>query len=205
MKLFYMPNTCALGILVLMEEVHKPYELVKVDLASGAQYKEPFVSLNPKSKVPALGLENGQLVTEWPAIAWYLAKTNPQAQLLPASPEGEVRVLELLDYMVATVHMRGFTRLFRPAQFTPTPADEPAVQQTGRDIIATGFKLLAQALGDKDYLLTDYSIADAALFFLENWAATRAKLPLPTSLNAHLERMHARPAVQRALSREGQI
>lgn len=205
MKLFYAPKTCAFGILVLMEEINKPYEIVKVDFASGAQYKEPFVSVNPKSKVPALGLNDGQLVTEWPAIAWYLAKANPQAGLLPTSFEGEVKALELLDYMIATVHMRGFTRIFRPAQFTPTPADEPAVQQTGRDIIAAGFKLLARSLGAKEYLLADYSIADAALFFLENWAVTRAQLPLPVSLNAHLERMYSRPAVQRALSREGEI
>lgn len=202
MKLFHMPNACSLGIHVLMEEIGKPYELVKVDFADGAQYKEPFVSLNPKSKVPALGLDNGRLITEWPAIAWYLAKTNPQAQLVPTGIEGEVRVLELLDYMIATVHMRGFTRIFRPAQFTPTSADEPAVQQTGRDIVATGLKLLAQTLGEKPYLLGDYSIADAALFFLEHWAVTRAQLPVPASIQAHLERMHGRPAVQRALSSE---
>lgn len=202
MKLFHMPNSCSLGIHVLMEEIGKPYELIKVDFAAGAQYKEPFVTLNPKSKVPALGLDDGQLITEWPAIAWYLAKTNPQARLLPVEVEGEVRALELLDYMIATVHMRGFTRIFRPAQFTPTSADEPAVQQTGKDIVATGLKLLAKTLGEKPYLLGDYSIADAALFFLEHWAVTRAQLPVPLSIQAHLERMRARPAVQRALANE---
>lgn len=203
MKLFHMPNSCSLGIHVLMEEIGKPYELMKVDFASGAQYKEPFVSLNPKSKVPALGLDDGRLITEWPAIAWYLAKTNSAARLLPASIDGEVRALELLDYMVATVHMRGFTRIFRPAQFTPTTADEPAIQQTGKDIADTGFKLLAQALGEKAYLLGDYSIADAALFYLSHWAVTRAELPVPDGIRAHLERMRARPAVQRALAQEG--
>lgn len=203
MRLFHMPNSCSLGIHVLMEEIGQPYEPVKVDFADGAQHKEPFVSLNPKSKVPALGLDNGQLITEWPAIAWYLAKTYPQAQLLPTGVEGEVRVLELLDYMIATVHMRGFTRIFRPAQFTPTPADEPAVQQTGKDIASTGFKLLARTLGDQPYLLGDYSIADAALFFLEHWAVTRAHLPVPPAIQAHLERMRGRPAVQRALVSEG--
>lgn len=202
MKLFHMPNSCSLGIHVLMEEVGSPYELVKVDFSSGAQYKEPFVSLNPKSKVPALGLDDGRLITEWQAIAWYLAKANPQAHLLPAGLEGEVRALELLDYMIATVHMRGFTRVFRPAQFTPTAADEPAVQQTGKDIIVSGFKLIAKALGDKPYLLGDYSIADAALFFLEYWAVTRAGVQVPASLAGHLERMRARPAVQRALASE---
>lgn len=203
MKFFHMPNSCSLGIHVLLEEVGKPYELMKVDFASGAQHKEPYISLNPKSKVPALLLDDGTLVTEWPAIAWHLAKTNPETKLLPGNIAGEVRVLELLDYMIATVHMRGFTRIFRAAQFTPTPADEPAIQQTGKDVVGAGLKLLAQALGEKAYLLGDYSIADAALFFLEHWAVTRAGLPVPAPIMAHLERMRARPAVQRALAEEG--
>lgn len=203
MKFFHMPNSCSLGIHVLLEEIGKPYELMKVDFASGAQYKEPYIALNPKSKVPALLLDDGTLVTELPAIAWCLAKTNPEAKLLPNNIAGEVRVLELLDYMIATVHMRGFTRIFRPAQFTPTSADEPAVQQTGKDIVGAGMRLLAKTLGEKAYLLGDYSITDAALFFLEHWAVTRAGLSVPAPIMAHLERMRARPAVQRALAEEG--
>lgn len=203
MKLFYSPNACSLGIHVILEEIGKPFELMKVDLASGAQYKEPFISLNPKSKVPALGLADGSVITEWPAVAWYLAKTNPEAHLLPTSLEGEVKALELLDYMIATVHMRGFTRIFRPANFTPTTADEPAVQRTGREIVEAGFKQLAQSLGAKAYLLGDFSIADAALFYLTHWGVNRAKITLPPALTSHLERMRARPAVQRALASEG--
>lgn len=203
MKFFYSPNACSLGIHVLLEEIGKPFELMKVDFSTGAQYKDPYVSLNPKSKVPALLRDDGTLVTEWPAIAWYLAKSNPEAHLLPSSIDGEARVLELLDYMIATVHMRGFTRIFRPGNFTPTTADEPAVQQTGRDMVETGLKLMAQALGSKAYLLGDYSIADAALFFLEHWAVNRVKLPVPQVIAGHMERMRARPAVQRALATEG--
>jgi glutathione S-transferase len=203
MKLFYAPGACSLGIHILLEEIGKPFELVRLDLASGAQYKHDYTAINPKSKVPALVRDDGSLLTEWPAIAWYLAKTHPELGLLPEDLEGEVRALELLDYMVATVHMRGFTRIFRPANFTPTNADEPAVAQTGRDIAATGFSLLSHGLGAKAYLLGDYSIADAMLFCLEFWAVGRANISLPANLAAHLERMRARPAVQRALAAEG--
>lgn len=203
MKLFYSPNASSLGIHVLLEEIGKPFELEKVDFMSGAQYKEPYTSLNPKSKVPVLALDDGTLVTEWPAIAWYLAKSNPAAHLLPQTLEGEVRVVELLDYMIATVHMRGFTRIFRPGNFTPTTADEPAVQQTGRDIVEAGMKLLAQDLGAKAYLLSDYSIADAALFYLVHWAVARAKLAVPPVIAAYLDRIYARPAVRRAMASEG--
>ncbi len=203
MKLFYAPGACSLGIHILLEEIGKPFELVKLDLASGAQYKQDYAAINPKSKVPALVRDDGSLLTEWPAIAWYLAKTHPELGLLPEGLEGEVRMLELLDYMVATVHMRGFTRILRPGAFTPTNADEPAVAQTGKDIAATGFNLLGHTLGAKAYLMGDYSIADAMLFCLEFWAVGRAKIGLPANLTAHYERMSARPAVQRALAAEG--
>ena len=203
MKLFYSPNSCALGIHVILEETGKPYERELIDLRSGAQYMAPYAALNPKGKVPALLRDDGTLMTEWPAIAWYLARTNPASGLLPEGAEAEARVLELLDYMVATVHMRGVTRIFRPANFTPTSADEPAVKQTGRDIVAAGLKLLAHDLGAKAYLLGDYSIADAYLFLLENWCAGPLQMALPENLAAHLQRMRARPAVQRALAAEG--
>ncbi len=205
MKLFYSPGACSLGTHILLEEIGKPYELALVDLRSGAQHKQEFTSVNPKAKVPALLRGDGTLLTEWSAIAWYLAKTHPELGLLPEDVEGEARTLELLDYIVGTVHMRGFTRIFRPSAFTPTTADEPAVAQTGRDIVADGFKLLSHALDAKPYLLGDYSIADAALFFLELWAAGRFSLPMPANLTAHYERMRARPAVQRALAAEGLV
>ncbi len=203
MKLYYSPNSCALAIHILLEDIGKPYTLELVDLRSGAQYKQPYISLNPKGKVPALLRDDGSLLTELPAIAWYLARSNPALGLIPDSIEGESRLLELLDYMVATVHMRGFTRIFRTAAFTPTTADEPAVQQTGKDIVRDGLKLLSHALGAKAYLLGDYTIADTVLFYLEDWATRRVQLPVPENLAGHAARMRARPAVQRALAAEG--
>ncbi|HYP63718.1 MAG TPA: glutathione S-transferase N-terminal domain-containing protein [Acidocella sp.] len=203
MKLFYSPDSCALAIHIILEEIGKPYELALVNLRAGEQYKLPYIALNPKSKVPALQRDDGTLLTELPAIAWYLARSTPAAGLLPDGSEGEVRLLELVDYMVSTVHMRGFTRIFRPGVFTPTTADEPAVQQTGKDLVKDGLKLLAQALGAKAYLLGDYTIADVVLFYLEDWAVRRAGLDLPEALAGHRARMRERPAVQRALAAEG--
>jgi glutathione S-transferase len=117
--------------------------------------------------------------------------------------EAEVRALELLDYLIATVHMRGFTRIFRPAAFAPGAADEERVKQAGRDFIVKGFELLAPVLGDQDYILGKFSIVEAALFFLEYWARTRAKVPLPKNFEAHLDRLLARPAAMRMLKAEG--
>ena len=203
MKLFYAPNACSMGIHLLLEEIGEPYELEKVDFASGAQYQAPFVTINPKSKVPVLQRDDGSYLTEFPAIAFYLARAKPAAGLLPPGAEAEARALELLDYLIATVHMRGFTRIFRPAQFAPGAADEEWVKQAGRDVIVKGFELLAPVLGEQDYMLGTFSIVEAALFFLEYWARKRAKISLPKNCEAHLDRLLARPATIRILQAEG--
>jgi glutathione S-transferase len=200
MKLFYFPNTCSLGIHVLLEETGKSFELAKVDFSKQAQYSPEYVAINPKSKVPALLLDDGRLVTEFPAIAFYLGR---KFGLLSADVDVQTKALEILDYLIATVHMRGFTRIFRPENFSPTPADKETVQQTGRDTILQGFKILEPVLGAQDYILGEFSVVDGALFFLEHWAVHRAQLTLPPVFAAHLQRMLGRPAVQRALVAEG--
>jgi len=72
--------------------------------------------------VPTLVRDDGSVLTEFPAIAYWLAVSNPQAQLLPADAEGQARALEAMDYVVATLHMQGFSRMFRPVNFArPRP------------------------------------------------------------------------------------
>jgi glutathione S-transferase len=203
MKLYYSPNACSLAIHVLLEEIGKPYELQRVDFSKREQYSPEYIAINPKSKVPVLERDDGTRLTELPAIAWYLGRSNPQAGLLPTGAEAEAKALEMIDYLVATVHMRGFTRIFRPESFSPAPEDKEHVQQTGKEIAAHGFEIVAPALEGQDYLLGAFSVADAALFFVEYWADRRAGMTLPPALAGQLQRMLARPAVQRALSQEG--
>ncbi len=203
MKLYYAPGACSLGIHVLLEEIGKPYEKSAVSLRGGDQYKPDFMSVNPKSKVPALVRDDGSVLTEFPAIAFWLARTNPNAGLLPTDTEGETRVLEALDYAVATIHMQGFSRLFGPANFGPNPGDEEKVKARGREIVEKGLALMDKALAGKEYVVGRFSIADAALFYVEFWAAGPMKIALPANCAAHFARMKARPAVGRALSQEG--
>jgi glutathione S-transferase len=203
MKLFYAPGACSLGIHVLLEEIGKPYEPVLLALREGAQFKPEFTGINPKSKVPTLVRDDGSVLTEFPAIAFWLARTNPDAHLLPPDAEGQARALEALDYVVATMHMQGFSRIFRPANFTPNPADEDKVKARGREIFERGFALMDQALAGKEYVVGPFSIADAALFYTEFWATTRADITLPANVAAHFARMKIRPAVARTLQQEG--
>ena len=94
MKLFYAPGACSIGIHVLLEEIGKPYEPVLLNTKEGAQFKPEFTSLNPKSKVPTLVRDDGSVLTEYPAIALWLASTFPEAKLLPQGAEGLAKALE---------------------------------------------------------------------------------------------------------------
>jgi glutathione S-transferase len=203
MKLMYSPGACSIGIHVLLEEIGKPYEAQLVNLREGGQFKPEFTSVNPKSKVPTLVRDDGSVLTEYPAIAYWLARTNPDKKLLPEDVEAQVRAIEALDYAVATVHMQGFSRLFRASNYTPNPADEDKVKDRGKEMVEKGFAVLDKALGGKDYVAGSFSIADSALFYVEFWGGKRMNMKLPANCDAHLNRMLARPAVQRVMQQEG--
>jgi glutathione S-transferase len=205
MKLMYSPGACSIGIHVLLEEIGKPYETQLVNLREGGQFKTEFTSINPKSKVPTLVRDDGSVLTEYPAIAYWLASTNPDKKLLPDDVDGQARMLEALDYAVATIHMQGFSRLFRASNYTPNPADEDKVKERGKEMVEKGYAVMDKTLAGKNYLAGSYSIADTALFYTEFWGAKRMNMKLPPNCEAHLDRMMARPAVQRVLQQEGLV
>jgi glutathione S-transferase len=205
MKFFYAPGACSIGIHILLEETGAPFEPIALDFKNNQQHTPEYKAINPKSKVPFIVRDDGSTVSEFPVIAWWLAKTHPQANLLPGGFEGELRALEAMDYICGTVHPQGFTRQFRPSRFTHRPEDEPRVIEQGRELARGYFDVIAAGWpkGSTWWLPWGFSAADAALFFVEWWAATRSKLDLPAPLATHLAAMMNRPAVKRALAREG--
>jgi glutathione S-transferase len=202
-KLYYAPGVCSIGIHVLLEEIGKPYDLEAVNLREGAQYQPQFTQVSAKSKVPALQRDDGSVLTEFPVIASYLAKTNPQAKLIPQDLETEIRAAEAMEYAVATMHGQGFARIFRPGNFSPAEQEEQ-VKARGREMVEKGFQILDKALAGKNYLGgSELSAADAAVFYVEFWGAGRLNMKLPPNVAAHYERMKSRPAVQRVMQQEG--
>ena len=200
MKLYYAPGACSVGIHVLLEEIGKPYQLEPVNLREGAQFKPPFTNVSPKAKVPALERDDGSVLTEFPVIARWLGK---QANLLPKDDEADIRAMEAMEYAVGTIHGQGFARLVRTERFAPSAADHDVVKAAGREVVENGFAVLDKALAGKNYIGgTDFSAADAALFYVEFWATKRLGMELPANCAAHFERLMARPAVQRTLQQE---
>ena len=203
MKFFYSPGACSIGIHTLLEEIGKPYEAVRLDLRAGEQQKPPFSEINPKGKVPTIQRDDGRVITEYPVIAHWLAKANPEAGLMPKSEEAELTASSAMDYCVATIHMQGFSRLFRPSNFAPNEADHEAVKARGRELIEKGYALMDKTLNGNEWVAGAFSMADSALFYVEFWGAKRFGMQLPPNLAAHYERMLARPATKRTLEQEG--
>jgi glutathione S-transferase len=111
------PHTCAVGIHILLEEIDRPYETEKLDVNGGDTHRLPFIGINPKGKVPTLVREDGSVLTEFSAIATWLARTNPQTGLLPDDLELEARAVETMAYVGGTIHGQGYARVFVPQMF----------------------------------------------------------------------------------------
>jgi len=202
MKLLYSPGACSLGIHVILEEIGKPFAAERFSTRDGGTYTPEFIAMNPKSKVPTLLRDDGSVLTEFQTIAFWLAKSNPGAKLIPTDLEGETRVLEMLDYICGTIHPQAFTRQFRAVNFARDAEDEPRVVAQGKALAEKYLALLAQSWTGAEWLLpSGFSVADCALFFLERWCL-RAGITPPARIAAHYEAMMARPAVARALAAE---
>jgi glutathione S-transferase len=127
MKLYFLPGACSIGIHALLAEIGRPFEIEKAARPGTPEF-EAFKQINPKGKVPSLIRDDGSLLTEFPVIALYLARIHPEKALIPTDIEGEIRVLEMTEHLVSTVHMQGYTRARRPEKFSPSEADHAAVK-----------------------------------------------------------------------------
>ena len=189
---------------MLLEEIGKPYETEKIDVGGGATREPPFSAVNPKGKVPTLLRDDGSVLTEFGAIATWLARTNPDKRLIPDDPEAEARMVEVMDYVEGTIHGQGYARMFMPRMFEPqdvvhqaTGLGASSVRAQGRKTVEEGFAILDPQLARHDYAAGDsLTIADAALFYVERWAPQQG-ITLPVNLQRHYARMLARPAVHK--------
>jgi glutathione S-transferase len=199
MKLYYSPGSCALSPDIVLKESGLPHELVKVStktkkMEDGGDY----LQINPRGYVPTLELDDGQRLTEGPAIVQYLADQVPAAKLAPANGTMErYRLQEWLNFISTELHKQ-FSPFFNPA--TPD-----AFKEALREKIGGRFAWLSQKLEGRDYLMGDrFTVADAYLFTILRWTApTQIDLAKWPVLKEYAARVAARPKVQEALKGEG--
>jgi glutathione S-transferase len=203
MKFYMTPGSCSTGIHILLEELELAFEVYLVNLMAGDQFKPDYLAINPKSTIPTLVKNDGVAITDFQAIAWWLARSYPKAKLIPDTLDDEVRVLELMNYIVGTLHGQGYTRIFTTANYSSNETEHAQIEKRGYDIVEKAFAVINDQLSEAhEYAFGAFSIADVALFYVEFWA-DKLKLTLPTNCLAHYQRMLTRPAVRRVLLEEG--
>ena len=201
MKLYMAPGSCTTGIHILLEELDLAFEAWIINIPAGDHLKPDYVAINPKSTIPTLVRDDGVALTDYIAISWWLALSYPRARLLPEGAANAARVMEIISYVVGTVHGQGFARLFTTDSFTSNPDEHDSVKARGHEIVDKAFAILEAQLSG-GYAVEHFSIADPALFYVEFWA-DKLHIPLPSRLQAHYELMRSRPVVQRVLREEG--
>lgn len=208
-RLYYSPGACSLAVHVALEEIGAPFSLQEVSVARGETHQSTYLELNPKARVPALGIASeAKVLTELPAILVYLARQHPEAGLLPTvSAIEEARTHEWLEWLAGWVHGVGYGGIWRPERFSAQDASvHDAIRANGRRVVQEAYATIERALGDgRQWALPGgYSIVDPFLLVLYRWGnriglGMRVNYPAWTAL---ADRMLARPAVQRVLARE---
>jgi len=198
-KLYYVPGVCSLAAHIALREAGVDFALDKMDRDSRrTESGENYLDVNPKGSVPALRLDNNEVLTEVAVILQYIADQAPQSGLAPAAGSMErYRLMEWLNYIATEVHKQ------HSPLFNPKIPPEWRENQLG--LLAKRFDYLSERLARQPYLMGEqFTVADAYLFVVLRWS-TRLKIeitPWPV-LTGYRARIAARPAVQAALRAEG--
>lgn len=198
MKLYFAPGACSLAPHIALRESALEFDLEQVDLRakqtkSGADYR----AINPKGGVPALGLDDGQVLTEAAVILQYIADRKPASQLAPAAGTIErYREQEWLNWVATELH-KGISPFFNPKA-----SDE--WKGYLRERLAFQFDFLNSRMAKPFLMGAQYTVADSYLYTILRWTKLHnielAKWP---DIPAFMARVEARPAAQAALKAEG--
>ncbi|SNZ19328.1 glutathione transferase GstA [Cohaesibacter gelatinilyticus] len=202
MKLYYKPGACSLASHIALHETGCMFEIEAVDTVTGRTEKgADYHAINPKGYVPALDLNEGGVLTEGAAVLQYIADSHPAAELAPeAGTMARARMQEQLNWIGTELH-KAFGPLFREGT-SETGKDEARVAVAGKfDLIETELK------DGREWLVADrFTIADAYLFVVSNWANfTGIDLARWPNLAAFVSRNASRPSAKAAMRAEGLI
>jgi glutathione S-transferase len=198
MKLYCMPAACSLAPHIAFREAGLPFDLELVNGSKKTKGGEDYLTINPKGAVPAVKLDDGQVLTEAAVIQQYIADKAPGKKLAPAAGTVErYRLQEWLNYIASELH-KGIGQLFNPAM----PADYKEAVKKG--LTSKQFAYIDKALAGRNYLMGDFTVADGYLFTVLNWTNFHnIELSAFPNITAFMTRVAARPAVQEAMKVEG--
>lgn len=198
MKLYYSPLACSFAVDIALREAGIPFELERVDTKAGKTASgRPYLEINPKGYVPALELDDGQVLTEAAAVLQYVADRAPAAKLAPPAGTLErTRVQEWLHWTGSELH-----KSFGPL-FNPKTSDERKAEEKER--IAGWLDFLERSLEGREVLVgEDFSVADAYAYVVLNWTSfTGISLDGHPRVQRYVKRIAERPSVKEAFAAE---
>lgn len=203
MKFYYSTATCSTIAHIALLEANLSFTPIEVSWRRNVNVEE-LAKVNSLGAVPALVLDNGQVLTQNIAILQHIANLKPELNLLPKS--GTPEHIDALHWMaLASADIQKvYGPILMPNHMIQNEAALPELRDYGQKNLQKYLAHLDASLQGKDYILgKNYSFADTALFVLVSWCSW-AKTPVSPykNLYAYLKRIHARPAVQKALKSE---
>lgn len=204
MKLYYMPGACSLSPHIVLNELGMKFDLEQVDGKTKKVKSEDFNKINPKSYVPALKLDNGEVLTEGTAIVQYLADQKPEAKLLPKAGTMErYRAIEWLNYVATEVH-KTMSTMFGAERMLQDKKAQEELKNSIRENLSKKFAFLSEHLKKNTFLMGDqFTVADAYLFTVLTWTKwLNIDLSKWPNLMGYVEKIQSRPAVAKSIQAE---
>jgi glutathione S-transferase len=200
LKLYFSPGACSLAPHILLEEIGQPYEVQKVDLKTGEQRSPEYAKVNWKGKVPALQLDDGQILTENVAILPYLAERHPERGLIATDVLGRARAFEWLGWCASTVHA-SFWPVFRPTNYCDEEA-APRVKAIALETLQRHFDKIDELLRGRSHPLGDrFGVGDPYLVVFYRWGKAY-DLKIGDDYRRVVAELAGRPSVMRAIEAE---
>ncbi len=203
--LYYAPITCALAPYVTLTEATADFEVRPVNMRKRQRFEPDYLKLNPEHKVPVLVID-GRPLTQNVAIHQWVARTFPQAKILPADPWQELKAISLLAWCSSGIHPY-LTRLNAPLGVCDVPGTEESVSKIARKHLYETFRIAEDLLASREFFFDHFTAVDAHFF----WCFRRATLFDGVDLTefkncmAHFERMKSRASVQKVLAYEKNV
>lgn len=199
LKLYYSPGACALASHIALEEAGAEYESQPIDLRKGEQKTPEYLAINPAGVTPALQTDRG-VVTQNAAILAYVAELYPEANLAPTDPFERARFNAFNGYLGSSLHPALGRLLFS------RPPLEGQAKDDARDMALSKLQLVEDTMLEGPFVFGQgFTAADGYLSVFSRWARQAHLLDADRfpKLNAHLDRVQSREAVQRVLQAEG--
>ncbi|MCU7364997.1 glutathione S-transferase N-terminal domain-containing protein [Pantoea stewartii] len=193
MILYGVPGGCSQAAHIALKEANFPHQYIRVSRDKKTENGHDFLKINPKGCTPAVELSNGIILTESLAILVCIA--DQSGLLLAKDGLKRWQTLELAEFMTTEIHTN-----FRPFFISDYPE---SVKVKSKNSLIENFIYLSKKIDENNYLTgKDFTIADAYLFVMLNWADLM-NIPVPSLLDEYKHRISLRPSVIRTLTEEG--